>query len=163
VHAGERANRVRRKQIAEAVAPAHDPVDEPDVGQRPQVADDEPRVHGGLRGDIPRTLDLRRRDVDADRCVTGSGQSYRQPPVTTWHVEHRGSRCQSEQPAHQPRVRVGHRGAGGSPEAGRQTTVKADIPIVLHPSGNIPRESVLFNQQDKPPIGRAHAPGTKTR
>jgi len=158
MHGRQRASRVCRHEVAEAVAPAQDPVDEPDVGQRPQVADDEPRVHTGVRGGPARMFELAGGEVDAGRDVPARGEADRQPPVSAWHVEHRGPLGQSEQLANEPHVCVGHRGAGRSPETGGQATVKADEPIVRHPRGKIPLRANFFNEQDETlQIGRAHA------
>ena len=120
-------------EVAEAVAPAHEPVHRADVGQRPQVAGDEARRQAGLGRRGAGALELAGREVDPDDVVAGRRESQRDPPVGTRHVEHRRARRQIEQLADEPRVGVGHRRARRAPEAGGQSAVEADEPVVQRP------------------------------
>jgi hypothetical protein len=131
-HAGERAHRVVRRQIAEAVAPAQDGVEAPEIGQLPQIAGEEARPHSGPPGGTARALDLARGQVDAGHRVPRRGQADRQPTVAARHVKDRGG-LRAEQLRDEARVVVGHGRAGRPPEAGGEATVKVDVPVVRHP------------------------------
>ena len=133
VHAGQRADGVGRGQIAEAVAPAHEPVGRPGVGQVAQVADQEAGIDARRRGSAARVLDLGGGDLDPGHGVAGGGETQSDPPVAARHVDHRRAGRQGEQPGDHPRVLLGHGCARRAPEAGDQAGVEPDEPVVGDP------------------------------
>ena len=131
VHPGERARAVLRREVAEAVAPAHDGVERARHGQRAQVAGEEPRVEARRGRGGGRVLDLGGRDVDAGHAVAGAGErrarsarrrTGRRAPPRRAAGRARAARARDRRRAspRRRRARSGRRGPGGSRRTSRR-------------------------------------------